>query len=33
MAMTNYLYGEHFKDFCTTSFHGHVATSFAFSFH
>jgi len=32
MAMTNYLYGEHFKDFCT-SFHGHVATSFAFSFH
>jgi len=33
MAMTNYLYGKRSKGFCTTSFHGEVATSFAFPFH
>jgi len=33
MAMTNYLYSKRSKGFCTTSFHGKVATSFAFPFH
>ena len=33
MAVQNYLNGKRCTMFCTTGFHGQVATSLAFSFH